>query len=122
MKVVIVLSVVALLACESTADTSPCSQVCNAECTLAAQRCNSFGLINCDHRYSVCVASCAAACQCADPCAQTCGGNLAVCKGSAKGLIGSFSCDVRFSDCEVDCKSTCLFYLYAGFVNSLLNP
>ncbi|RUS73713.1 hypothetical protein EGW08_018519 [Elysia chlorotica] len=122
MKTFTVLAVVALLC--YTANATPCTDICNAQCTIQQQSCaftEIFGYL-CDTIVVFCGQSCTAACCCADSCAAQCGVEFATCKGAAIGpFLGFnfFSCGFNLFVCSSTCQLQCNFNLLAGVVNSL---
>ncbi|GFS11102.1 hypothetical protein ElyMa_003077200 [Elysia marginata] len=123
MKVFAVAALVALLA--YSADATPCTDICNAQCTIQKQSCafaEIFGNL-CDTIAGVCSQACTAACGCADGCAAQCGGEYATCKGENSGgplgVLNVLSCGVNLSVCSSTCQLQCNFNLLAGVVNSL---
>ena len=122
MKTFTVVAVVALLV--YTANATPCTDICNAQCTIQQQSCaftEIFGNL-CDTINGVCTQACTAACGCADSCAAQCGGEYAMCKGDASGPLGGLnvlSCALNLSVCSSTCQLQCNFNLLAGVVNSL---
>ncbi|RUS71986.1 hypothetical protein EGW08_020256, partial [Elysia chlorotica] len=85
-----VFALVAMLA--SMAYATPCTDICNAQCTIQKQTCSFaeiFGNL-CDTVGGVCAQSCAAACSCADSCAAQCGGEFATCKSADSSAAGPF--------------------------------
>ncbi|RUS73719.1 hypothetical protein EGW08_018525 [Elysia chlorotica] len=122
MKTFTVLAVVALLC--YTANATPCTDICNAQCTIQQQTCaftEIFGDL-CDTIGGICGQTCTAACGCADSCAAQCGEEFATCKGSANGPFSGlniFSCGINLSVCSSTCQLHCNFNLLAGIVNSL---
>ncbi|KAK3706572.1 hypothetical protein RRG08_055011 [Elysia crispata] len=110
-----------------TVSATPCTDICNAQCTIQKQTCaftDIFGNL-CDTVNGVCTQACTAACGCADSCAAKCGGEYASCKGEASSAAGPFgglnvlSCGVNLSVCSATCQLQCNFNLLAGVVNSL---
>ncbi|RUS79868.1 hypothetical protein EGW08_012394 [Elysia chlorotica] len=123
MKTFTVLAVVALLC--YTANATPCTDICNAQCTISQQSCaftEIFGNL-CDTIAGVCGQACTAACSCADSCAAQCGGEYATCKGAASsgplGGLNVLSCGLNLGLCSSTCQLQCNFNLLAGVVNSL---
>ncbi|RUS71990.1 hypothetical protein EGW08_020260 [Elysia chlorotica] len=120
-----VFALVAMLA--SMAYATPCTDICNAQCTIQKQTCSFaeiFGNL-CDTVGGVCTQSCAAACSCADSCAAQCGGEYATCKSADTSAAGPFgglnvlSCGLNLGVCSSTCQLQCNFNLLAGIVNSL---
>ncbi|RUS87734.1 hypothetical protein EGW08_004480 [Elysia chlorotica] len=125
MNTLTVTAIVAMLVCAASA--TPCTDICNAQCTIQKQTCSFAGIFGnlCDTVNGVCTQACGAACGCADSCAAKCGGEYATCKSadsSAAGLFGGLnvlSCGLNLSVCSSTCQLECNFNLLAGVVNSL---
>ncbi|GFO18713.1 hypothetical protein PoB_004521800 [Plakobranchus ocellatus] len=119
MKVVAILSVIALMA--YTASATPCTDICNGQCAIQQQSCAFTGIFGnlCATLNGVCTQACAAACGCADTCATQCGGEYATCKGDGSDILNVFSCGLNLSVCSATCHLQCNFNLFAGIVNSL---
>ncbi|GFS22841.1 hypothetical protein ElyMa_003374000 [Elysia marginata] len=123
MKTFSVVAVVVLFV--YSAGATPCTDICNAQCTIQQQSCaftEIFGNL-CDTINGVCTQACAAACGCADSCAAQCGGEYATCKGGDAGPLGGvfnvLSCGIGLSVCSSTCQLQCNFNLLAGIVNSV---
>ena len=125
MKCLALVAVLAVLAYTATA--TPCTDICNAQCTIQQQTCafsEIFGDL-CDTVNGVCTQACAAACGCADSCATQCGGEYATCRGddsSPLGILNVYSCGINLSVCSSACHLKCNFDLLAGIVNSVGGP
>ncbi|KAK3777521.1 hypothetical protein RRG08_044811 [Elysia crispata] len=121
MKSFTLIAVVALLF--YTVNATPCTDICNAQCTIQKQSCEFSGIFGnlCDTINGVCTQACAAACGCADSCAAQCGEEYAACKGEKGplGFLNIFACGINLSVCSSTCQLQCNFNLLAGVVNSL---
>ncbi|GFO33168.1 hypothetical protein PoB_005967300 [Plakobranchus ocellatus] len=119
MNTLTIVAVLAVLAYSATA--TPCTDICNAQCTIQKNSCDFaevFGDL-CTTLNGVCTQACAAACGCADTCAAQCGGEYATCKSEDKGVLNVLSCGLNLSVCSATCQLTCNFNLLASIVNSL---
>ena len=119
MKVVAIVAAVAALA--YTANGSPCTDICNGQCTLQMNACEFTGIFGnlCASQNGICTQTCAAACNCADTCAAQCGGEYATCNGNGNDVSTVLSCGVNLSLCSSTCQAQCSFDTFAGIINAL---
>ncbi|RUS88958.1 hypothetical protein EGW08_003294 [Elysia chlorotica] len=115
---------IAIVLLVNGADSTPCAELCNTQCTIQEKTCGFTPLFGslCSTLSGACKMACAAACGCVDGCATKCGDGFSTCKASSSGVAGIFNvfqCGLDLSVCSTTCLPQCNFNLLAGVVQSL---